>query len=112
MNQGIKTVIYPVNDIEQAKGFFSTLLGVEPFVDSPYYVAFMVGDQQIGLAKRGQDEGATGFYHVDDIRETLQILLQAGAEQVQDVKDVGGGKLNATVKDASGNIIGLIQMPT
>jgi hypothetical protein len=37
--------------------------------------------------------------------------LQAGATLAQDVKDVGSGKLNATVKDTSGNVIGLIQMP-
>jgi hypothetical protein len=30
---------------------------------------------------------------------------------VQAVKDVGGGKLIATVKDADGNLIGLIQEP-
>lgn len=39
----------------------------------------------------------------------LQTLLEAGAETVQDVRDVGGDKLSATVKDADGNVIGLIQ---
>jgi hypothetical protein len=29
----------------------------------------------------------------------------------QDVKDVGGGKLIAKVKDADGNVIGLMQSP-
>jgi len=38
MNQGIRTVIYPVKDIAQAKTLYSKLLGVEPYVDEPYYV--------------------------------------------------------------------------
>jgi hypothetical protein len=37
--------------------------------------------------------------------------LDAGAEAHQGVRDVGGGKLLASVKDADGNVIGLIQSP-
>ena len=47
----------------------------------------------------------------DDIKESLQLLLDAGAEAQQAINDVGGGKLIASVKDADGNIIGLIQSP-
>ena len=109
MNQGVKTVIYPVNDIAKAKTLFSKLLGVEPYADEAYYVGFRVGDQDIGLDPNGHKHGMTGYYHVDDIKESLQILLDAGAEVQQEVKDVGGGKLIAAVKDADGNIIGLSQ---
>jgi predicted enzyme related to lactoylglutathione lyase len=48
---------------------------------------------------------------VDDIRTTLAALLDAGAEPLQDVQDVGGGKLIAFVKDADGNFVGLTQNP-
>ncbi len=53
--------------------------------------------------------GPVGYWHVDDIKKTLEALLNAGAETQQEVKDVGGGKLIASVKDADGNVIGLIQ---
>ena len=36
---------------------------------------------------------------------------KAGAQTQQAIKDVGGGKLVASVKDVDGNIIGLIQLP-
>jgi catechol 2,3-dioxygenase-like lactoylglutathione lyase family enzyme len=36
VNQGIRTVIYPVKDLAQAKTLYSTLLGVEPSVDEAY----------------------------------------------------------------------------
>jgi hypothetical protein len=37
--------------------------------------------------------------------------VEAGTELVQDVQDVGGGKLIAFVKDADGNFVGLTQNP-
>ena len=109
MNQGIKTVIYPVKDITQATALFRKFLGVEPYADQPYYVGFKINDQDIGLVPNSPEAGMTAFYHVDDIKRSLQILLDAGAAIIQDIKNVGGGRLIASVKDKDGNIIGLIQ---
>jgi hypothetical protein len=39
------------------------------------------------------------------------MLLDAGAQAEQEVRDVGGGKLIASVRDADGNITGLAQSP-
>jgi|SRR6266568_380379 predicted enzyme related to lactoylglutathione lyase len=114
MNQGIRTIIYPVKDIAQAKTLYSKLLGVEPYADEAYYVGFRVGDQEIGLDPNGHNAGMTGpvgYYHVNDIKKSLQLLLDAGAQVQQEVKDVGGGKLIASVRDADSNIIGLLQFP-
>ena len=114
MNQGIRTFIYPVKDIAQAKKLYSKLLGVEPYMDEAYYVGFKVGDQDIGLDPNGHNQGMTGpvgYYHVSDIKKSLQSLLEAGAQVNQAVKDVGGGKLIASVNDANSNIIGLLQVP-
>jgi len=114
MNQGIRTVIYPVKDIAQAKTLYSKLLGVEPYADEAYYVGFRVGDQDIGLDPNGHNQGMTGpigYFHVSDIQQSLQALVDAGAHVQQAVKDVGGGKLIASVKDADSNIIGLLQFP-
>src|SRR4030095_8209126 len=109
MNKGIKTVIYPVKDMVASKALFRKLLGVEPYADQPYYVGFKIGDQDIGLIPNGQSAGMTAFYHVDDIKNSLQNLLERGVEVIQDVKDVGGGRLIASGKEKDGNIIGLIQ---
>jgi predicted enzyme related to lactoylglutathione lyase len=112
MPQGIGLLVYPVKDIARAKSLYGTLLGVEPYADQPYYVGFRVGDQEIGLDPNGHRMGLTGpvgYVQVADIKETLQMLVDAGAQVQQDVKDVGGGRLVATVKDADGNITGLIQ---
>jgi predicted enzyme related to lactoylglutathione lyase len=112
VNQGFKTIIYPVTDIAGAKTLYSKLLGVEPYANQSYYVGFRVGDQEIGLDPNGHNAGMTGpinYWHVDDIRQTLQSLLDAGAVAQQEVRDVGGGRLIATVKDGDGNVVGLLQ---
>jgi predicted enzyme related to lactoylglutathione lyase len=114
MNQGIGTIIYPVKDITRSKKLFTRLLEVEPIMDEPYYVGYKVGNQDIGLDPNGFSQGITGpigYYTVSDIKKSLQILLDAGTKVLQDVRDVGGGKLIASVKDPEGNLIGLIQMP-
>jgi len=90
---------------------YSALLGKEPYADAPYYVGYKVGDQEIGLDPNGHKEGMTGYYEVEDIKKSLRLLLDAGAQVQQEVRDVGGGKLIASVKDADGNIIGLRQSP-
>lgn len=114
MNQGMRTVVVPVKDVAGAKTLYATLLGVEPYVDQPYYVGFRVGDLEVGLDPNGHASGMTGpvgFWEVDDIHNSLQSLLDAGAQTRQEVRDVGGGKLIATVTDADGNPIGLAQSP-
>ena len=111
MNKGIRTVVYPVKDLARSKAAFRELLGVEPYVDQAYYVGFKIGDQDIGLDPNGHKEGMTAYYHVDDIKKSLKSLVDAGATTVQEIKDVGGGRLIASIKDADGNIIGLIQDP-
>ena len=62
----------------------------------------------------GHSQGMTGplgYYHVTDIEASLQELVHAGAQVQQEVKDVGGGRLTAAVKDVDGNIIRLIHSP-
>jgi predicted enzyme related to lactoylglutathione lyase len=112
MNQGIKTIIYPVKDIARAKTVFSKFLGVERYADQPYYVGFKIGDQDIGLVPKGNNAGITAFYHVDDIKSSLRLLLDSGAEVQQDIKDVGGGALIASVIDVEGNLVGHRQLVT
>jgi len=109
MNKGVKTIIYPVKDINESKTLFRKLLEVEPYADQPYYVGFKIDDQDIGLVPNNPEAGVTPFFHVDDIKGSLQILLDAGAQIIQDVKNVGNGRLIASAKDKDSNIIGLIQ---
>jgi predicted enzyme related to lactoylglutathione lyase len=112
MAEGIGLVVYPVKDLAQATALYTELLGVAPYAESPYYVGFRVGDQEIGLDPNGHRKGQTGpiaYWPVSDIKQSLQQLVEAGAQVHQDVQDVGGGKLTAWVKDADDNLTGLLQ---
>ncbi|GHH10367.1 VOC family protein [Streptomyces lanatus] len=112
MTAGVTTIIYPVKDIDRAKALFRALLDTEPYADEPYYVGFKDAGQDVGLDPNGHSKGMTGpvpYWHVTDIRATHAALLGAGAEALQDIHDVGGGRLIASVKDADGNLVGLLQ---
>ena len=112
MSEGIQTVIYPVHDFEVAKELFAQLAGRKPDHDQPYYAGWKLGGQDIGLDPNGHKKGMIGptaYWHVADITENLQALLDRGATVNEEVKDVGGGRMVGSVKDADGNVIGLLQ---
>ena len=112
MTDGLKTIIYPVRDLARAKTVFTELLGTEPVMDQPYYVGYATAGMDIGLDPNGHAQGMTGplgYWHVHDIGASVKALVAAGAEVRSDVRDVGGGKLVATLADADGNTIGLLQ---
>jgi predicted enzyme related to lactoylglutathione lyase len=114
VTSGLKVTVYPVHDLARAKTLYGTLFGVAPSMDEAYYVQFNVAGEEVGLDPHGHSKGMTGpvsYWHVDDIKQSLQQLLDAGAVEQQAVTDVGGGALIASVTDADGNGIGLIQTP-
>jgi predicted enzyme related to lactoylglutathione lyase len=108
----LKTVIYPVRDLSTAKALYAALFGLDPVMDEAYYVQFNTEREEVGLDPNGHRKGMTGpiaYWHVDDIKESVAQLREAGATEQQAVNDVGGGRLIASVADPDGNVIGLIQ---
>ena len=110
--QGIKTVLHPVSDVTAAKAVYAALLGVAPTADAPYYVGFEAAGQHIGLVPGGREQGMTSpvaYWHVPDIEAKLAEVSAAGATVKEPPRDVGGGRLVATVTDPDGNVLGLLQ---
>ncbi|MEV5973756.1 VOC family protein [Streptomyces sp. NPDC051921] len=110
--QGMKTVLHPVSDLAQAKAVYTALLGVAPQTDGPHYVGFDVAGQHVGLLPGGGPQGLTSslaYWHVADIEAKLAELTAAGATVKESPRDVGGGRLVATVIDPDGNLLGLVQ---
>lgn len=110
MARTINLIVYPVSDLEKAKAYYGKLLGAEPYADSPYYVGFKDGDNEVGLDPNSK-VGPIGYVRVDDIKASLEEMVGAGGTVEKDVTDVGGGLLIAQVKDADGNVVGLRQLP-
>jgi predicted enzyme related to lactoylglutathione lyase len=110
--EGIKTVLHPVSNLETAKPVYTALLGAPPQHDAPYYVGFEIAGQHIGLVPGGAAQGMTSpvaYWHVPDIEAKLAEVTAAGATVNEPPRDVGGGRLVATVADPDGNILGLLQ---
>ena len=113
MTTGMKTIVFPVKDLDRAKALYGALLG-DPHTDQPYYVGFAVDGQEVGLDPNGHAQGMTGpvgYWHVPDVEATLAELVAAGAANAQGPRDVGGGTFLATVQDPDGNVVGIIQKP-
>jgi predicted enzyme related to lactoylglutathione lyase len=116
MFQGLRTVIYPVSDIERAKAWYSALLGQEPYFDQPFYVGYSVGGFELGLDPNGvpaaaPEGGPIAYWGVADIEAAMDRLRELGAVERSPIQDVGDGILVAIVNDPFGNQIGVIRNP-
>ncbi len=113
---GLRTAIYQVPDLETAKTWYATLLGIAPYFDQPFYVGFNVGGFELGLhpadpAHPPGPGGAVAYWGVERMDRAWPRLLELGAAAVNPPQDVGGDIQVAVVKDPFGNLIGLIENP-
>jgi catechol 2,3-dioxygenase-like lactoylglutathione lyase family enzyme len=51
MFQGLRTVIYHVDNLEKAKAWYTEVLGIKPYFDQPFYVGFNVGGYELELTR-------------------------------------------------------------
>jgi predicted enzyme related to lactoylglutathione lyase len=114
--QGLRTVIYAAPDLEKAKAWYSSILGIAPYFDQPFYVGFNVGGYELGLdpdssSTPGGSGGAIVYWGVADAGAALERLLSLGATARTAVQEVGEGIKVATVSDPFGNIFGVIENP-
>jgi predicted enzyme related to lactoylglutathione lyase len=110
---GLRTAIYPVNDIATAKDWYSQVLGSKPYFDQPFYVGFQVGGFELGLIPDGQPgiSGPQPLWGVTDAAASLSRLVALGATQLEPVTEVGEGIKVAAVIDPFGNRFGVIENP-
>jgi len=118
MFQGLRTAIYAVSDLQQARQWYAKALGKEPYYDGAPYVGFNVGGFELGLLAAPKETptplspgGVVAYWGVQDIRAQVERLLEIGAKEHAPVSDVGDGILVATVLDPFGNPLGLIHNP-
>src|SRR6267142_5119657 len=118
--RGLATVSFYATDHAAAKKWYSELLGVEPYFNVPGYCEFRIGDYQheLGIidsayAPAGATKapaGAIAYWHVDDLKRTLDKLIAMTATLYQPITDQSGGKGNfvtASVVDPFGNVLGI-----
>ena len=110
---GLRTTVYHVVDLDEAKAWYADVLGYGPYFDEPFYVGFNVGGYELGLLPLPPGEGAraTTYWGVASIEEAVETLTGKGAEPVDPVVDVGDGIKLATVRDPTGNLLGVLENP-
>src|SRR6187549_1986689 len=100
---GLYTVLYYAPDIAKAKAWYSTVLGIAPYFDQPFYVGFNVAGYELGLDPDATTTpgggGVVAYWGVSDASAALQRILSLGAIVRTGVQDVGDGIKVATVLD-------------
>lgn len=111
--RGLYTVLYGAPDLAQAKAWYSSILGIEPYFDEPFYVGFNVSGYELGLHPEMQPGaiGSVAYWGVPDADSAMARLLSLGATEHLAVQEVGGGIKVATVFDPFGNLFGIIENP-
>jgi predicted enzyme related to lactoylglutathione lyase len=119
--KGLATINFYATDHEGAKKWYTEFLGIEPYFNVPGYTEFRIGDfqQELGIidsnyAPAGystKPSGAIAYWHVDDLKSTLDRLIAMGAKEYLPVTDHSQGKgtfVTASVADPFGNILGIM----
>src|SRR5215210_4474149 len=113
---GLRTTIYKVGDIENAKNWYANVFNTEPYFDQPFYVRFNIGGYELGLQPEetpstDKTESVVTYWGVEDIQSVYNNFIEAGATENEKPYNVGGDLMTATVKDLWGNLIGFIYNP-
>ncbi|RDV39830.1 VOC family protein [Bradymonadaceae bacterium TMQ3] len=113
---GLRTVIYPVDDLKAATAWYSEAFGVEPYYSTEYYVGFDVHGYELGLMPADGDlkpslGGSETLWGVEDIQASFQRLIALGATALVEPWNTGEEIWVASLADPFGNRLGLIFNP-
>jgi predicted enzyme related to lactoylglutathione lyase len=112
---GLRSAFCYVDDIGEAKTWYTKVLGFPPYFDQPFYVGFNVGGYELGLSPHGGPGNTPraygAYWGVKDVKAVYARLLELGAAPRGEIQDVGEGILVADVLDPWGNVFGIIENP-
>lgn len=113
---GLRTAIYKVDQLEEAKAWYSKAFKTKPYFDQPFYVGFEIGGYELGLMPDSQKAAEKSanvhvLWGVEDIMTEFERLIELGATVYEEPENVGGELMVATLKDPWGNLLGLIYNP-
>lgn len=119
--RGFSNVSFYAADLEAAKKWYAELFGIDPYFERPGYIEFRVGDFQheLGIidsryAPKGSATtpgGAVIYWHVDDVKATVERLLSMGTKEYEPIIERGAGFVTASVIDPFGNVLGIMYNP-
>lgn len=109
---GLRSLIYPAENLEKSKTWWSQVLGIDPYFDQPFYVGFNIGGFELGLNPGASKEnGPVTYWGVDDIEIVVAHFVENGANIVSAIADVGERIKVAELRSAQNELFGLIYNP-
>lgn len=109
---GLRTTIYPTDDLAASVAFFRELLGIEPYFDEPFYVGFNVGGYELGIDPNSElADGVQSYWGVADAATAGEELVASSATEVSAVSEVGEGIKVGQYRLADGNLFCIIENP-
>jgi predicted enzyme related to lactoylglutathione lyase len=110
---GLRTLIYPTDNLEEDKKWWTDTLGFGPYFDQPFYVGFEVGGYELGLDPNADmAAGPRTYFGVDNVEEAVRHFVDRGCTIHEEPTNTGGDIVVATVKRPNGQLLGLIYNPT
>jgi predicted enzyme related to lactoylglutathione lyase len=115
----IRQIAIPVRDVDEAKRFYSEVLGLKHLFDAPPALSFFdCGGIQLMLAgpaaqgKDGNEQHPVLFYDVADIKSAYAQMTAAGANSLSEphvIARMNGREIwIADLSDGQGNVVGLM----
>lgn len=77
---GLRTTIYKVADVNQAKEWYAKAFEVQPYFDQPFHVGFEVGGYELGLQPeetpvKDKSENVLTYWGVVDIHAEFDRFI-------------------------------------
>ncbi|MDR7050078.1 putative enzyme related to lactoylglutathione lyase [Duganella sp. 3397] len=115
MIKGLRTVVYPVDDLAAARDWYARAFETAPYFDEPFYVGFAIGGFELGMIPadkfKAAKAGSMVYWGVDDIEAETDRLVGLGATVHGAIEDVGEGIQTVELADPFGNLLCLILNP-
>lgn len=113
---GLRTTVYKVGNLIEAKEWYAKAFGITPYFDEPFYVGYNIGGYELGLLPEENPttekaESVITYWGVNEIENVYKHFLASGAKEHEKPNSVGDPLMVASVIDPWGNIIGLIYNP-
>lgn len=114
MLKGIKTIVYHVSNLEEAKLWYSEIFGIKPYFDESFYVGFNIGGYELGLdpssAEYSDGNNSITYWNVEEIDAAFAHFKSKNVILHQEIHAVGDGIRLGSIRDPFGNVIGLIEI--
>jgi predicted enzyme related to lactoylglutathione lyase len=109
---GLRTIIYPTDDLEADTAWWTDATGVAPYFIEPFYVGFEIGGYELGLLPSAPVfQGPVTYWGVEHVETAVAHFTERGCTVHHEPTDVGEGIITAELLSPRGHFIGLIYNP-